>query len=156
VLKVLEALAVGEDPEVRELAADAVARADPGRGAALAAKLLSDRVTFNRVAAREGERIADTLRGAAGQVHYQGVAVPRLSAGGDVPALAAVAGNKSASEETRLGALEGLAAMASPAAEAELECLGRAEGEPKELRKAAWRGLRRSRRARQKAEKVEK
>jgi ParB family chromosome partitioning protein len=155
VLEVLEALAVGGDPEVRELAADAVARADAARGAALAERLLSDRVTFNRVAAREGDRLADTLRKAAGQVHYQGVAVPRLSTSADVAGLSAVAGNRSASEETRLGAVEGLAAMARPEAEAELERLGRAEGEPKELRKAAWRGLRRSRRARKKAIKAE-
>jgi ParB family chromosome partitioning protein len=50
-----------------------------------------------------------------------------------------------------LGAIEGLAAACSEAAEAELVKIGRSEAEPEELRKAAWRGLRRSRRAREKA-----
>jgi ParB family chromosome partitioning protein len=95
--------------------------------------------------------VTATLRGAAVQVHYQGVAVPHLAARNDVAGLAAVAGNRGFPEEARLGAIEGLAAAASEAAEAELVRIGQAEGEPEELRKAAWRGLRRSRRARAKA-----
>jgi ParB family chromosome partitioning protein len=44
--------------------------------------------------------------------------------------------------------VEGLAAVAREDAEAELVKIGKAEEEPEELRKAAWRGLRRSKRAR--------
>jgi ParB family chromosome partitioning protein len=81
--------------------------------------------------------------------------VPHLAAGNDVAGLAAVAGNRGFSEETRLGAVEGLAAAASEAAEAELVKIGTATDEPEELRKAAWRGLRRSKRARKKAAETE-
>jgi ParB family chromosome partitioning protein len=150
-LDALEALAVGGDPEVRSLAAESIARGDPPRAARLAGRLLADRVALNRVAACDPAQVAPTLRGAAAQVHYQGVAVPHLTARNDVAGLSAVAGNPGFTEETRLGAIEGLAAAASEQAEAELVQIGRAEKEPEELRKAAWRGLRRSRRARRHA-----
>jgi ParB family chromosome partitioning protein len=150
VLATLENLAVGDDPEVRALAAEAIARAAPERAAEVAGRILSDRIAFNRVAGRDPEQVTATLRGAAVQVHYQGVAVPLLAARNDVAGLAAVAGNRGFSEEARLGAVEGLAAAASEEAEAELVRIGKSEDEPEELRKAAWRGLRRSRRARQK------
>jgi ParB family chromosome partitioning protein len=148
VLDALERLAAGDDPEVRATAADAVARANAARAAAVAGRVLSDRVAFNRAASHGGDGLTGVLRGAAVQVHYQGVAVAHLAARKDVAGLAAVAGNRGFSEEARLGAVEGLAAAASEEAEAELVRLGQAEGEPEELRKAAWRGLRRSKRAR--------
>jgi ParB family chromosome partitioning protein len=150
ILATLENLAAGDDPEVRALAAEAIARAAPTRAAEVAGRVLSDRIAFNRVAGRDPEQVTATLRGAAVQVHYQGVAVPLLAARNDVAGLAAVAGNRGFSEETRLGAVEGLAAAASEQAEAELVRIGKSEEEPEELRKAAWRGLRRSRRAREK------
>jgi ParB family chromosome partitioning protein len=144
----LEQLAAGDDPAVRSLAADAVARAAPDQAGALAGRLLSDRVAFNRVAARDPEQVTPTLRGAVAQVHYQGVALPHLAARGDVTGLAAVAGNPGFPEEVRIGAVEGLAAAATDKAEAELVRIGRSTSESEELRKAAWRGLRRSKRAR--------
>jgi ParB family chromosome partitioning protein len=150
-LAALAELATGDDPEIRATAAAAVARADAARAADVAGRLLSDRVAFNRVANRAGEGLAAVLRGAAGQVHYQGVVVPHLADRRDVAALVAVADNGAASEETRLGAIEGLAAAASEAAEAELKRLAGALDNPEELRKAAGRGLRRSRRTRQRA-----
>jgi ParB family chromosome partitioning protein len=149
VLAALETLAAGDDPEVRGMVAQAVARDDPARAATVAGRVLSDRVAFNRVAVRKDVNLSDTLHKAAGQVHYQGVAVPYLAARRDVPALAAVANNRGLSEETRLGAVEGLAASASEPGEKQLEQIGRGLENPEALRKAAWRGLRRSRRARQ-------
>jgi ParB family chromosome partitioning protein len=148
VIRAMEGLAAGDDPEIRAMAAQAVVQDDPGRAADVAGRVLSDRVAFNRVAARDGAGLNDTLRGAASQVHYQGVAVPHLAARRDVAALAAVANNRSLPEETRFGAVEGLAAMASEAAEAELVKIGQSADSPEELRKAAWRGRRRSKRAR--------
>jgi ParB family chromosome partitioning protein len=153
VLIALEGMTTDDDPEIRARTAEAIARASAARAAEVAGRLLADRVAFNRVAAREGERLTATLRGAVGQLHYQGVAVPHLAARGDVAGLTAVAGNGGLPEEVRLGAVEGLAAAASEAAEAELVRIGRSEKEPDELRKAAWRGLRRSRRARQRTAK---
>ncbi|HVK11899.1 MAG TPA: hypothetical protein VM597_24210, partial [Gemmataceae bacterium] len=48
-------------------------------------------------------------------------------------------------------AVEGLAALAEERAEAKLLSIGRGEKEPEDVRKAAWKGLKRSRRARAKA-----
>jgi ParB family chromosome partitioning protein len=152
-LTALETLATGDDPEIRSLAAEAVARHAPARAAEVAGRVLSDRVAFNRIASHDAAPLSATLRGAAVQVHYQGVAVPLLAKGNDVAGLAAVAGNRGFPEEARLGAVEGLAAAASEAAEAELVRIGTSTEGPEELRKAAWRGLRRSRRARQKMQK---
>ncbi len=151
-LAALEGLAAGGDPEIRATAAQAVARGDPARAGGVAGRVLSDRVAFNRVANQDGAALAETLHQAAGQVHYQGVAVPHLAARRDVAGLTAVANNRALSEETRIGAVEGLAAAASEEAEAQLANIGRAPENPEELRKAAWRGLRRSKRARQRAQ----
>jgi ParB family chromosome partitioning protein len=154
-LAALEGLAADDDPEVRAAAAQAVARDDPARGARVAGAVLSDRVAFNRVAAQGGTPLADALHRAAAQVHYQGVAVPQLVARRDVAGLAAVANDRALPEETRLGAVEGLAAVAGEDAEAQLEQVGRSLETPEELRRAAWRGLRRSRRARRRAAREE-
>jgi ParB family chromosome partitioning protein len=151
VLTALAGLATGDDPEIRATAATAVGQADGTRAADLAGQLLSDRVAFNRVAGRAGDGLTAVLRGAAAQVHYQGVTVPHLAGRRDVATLAAVANNGTLPEAARLGAIEGLAAAATEAGEAELKRLAEAQENPEELRKAAGRGLRRSRRARQRA-----
>jgi ParB family chromosome partitioning protein len=144
----LEGQIAGDDPEIRAVAAETVAVGDPARTGEVAARVLSDQVAFNRVARRCDAGLDETLRTAASQVHYQGVAVPHLAARREVAALAAVANNRSLPEETRLGAVEGLAAAASENAEAELEQAGKSMENSEELRKAAWRGLRRSKRKR--------
>jgi ParB family chromosome partitioning protein len=64
--------------------------------------------------------------------------------------LVTTATNAELNENNRLGAIEALAAMTSQTAEDELAKIGRTEGIDDELRKAAWRGLRRSKRAREK------
>jgi ParB family chromosome partitioning protein len=150
----LEKLATGDDAEIRTLAAEVVVRSNPALTAEVAGRVLSDRVTFNRLAARDGGRVADTLRGALAQVHSQGIAVPHLVHSGDVKGLQAVAANPGFNEETRLGAVEGLAAVANEPAEKELLRIAQAKDQPEELRKAAWRALRRSKRARQRHEKA--
>jgi ParB family transcriptional regulator, chromosome partitioning protein len=155
VLAALEELAAGGDPEVRATAAQAIARDEPARAPALAGRILSDRVAFNRLVG-DGAGLIETLRGAVDQVHYQGVAVPVLAARRDVAGLTAVANNRTLPEETRIGAVEGLAATASEEAEKELAGVGRSLENPEEVRKAAWRGLRRSKRARQRMTEVAK
>jgi ParB family chromosome partitioning protein len=152
VIAALEVAAFGDDPEVRALAAEAVGRQSPAQAAALAERMLSDRVSFNRLTAGDGTRVAGTLCKAVSQVHYQGVALPHLIAAGDVEGLAAVAGNRQLPEATRLGAIEGLAKLGREAAEAKLLGIGQSKEEDEELRKAAWRGLRRSKRARQRVQ----
>jgi ParB family chromosome partitioning protein len=150
VVKLLEAVATGNDPELRTLAADALGREKPAVAAKLAPALLSDRVSFDRLARGDAAKVEETARSAAGQVHYQGVALPHLIVRGDVAALAAVAEDRKLPDATRLGAIEGLARLAREDAEARLVQIGKAEKEDEELRKAAWRGLRRSKRARKK------
>ncbi|WP_165247641.1 HEAT repeat domain-containing protein [Paludisphaera soli] len=137
------------DPEFRALAAQAVAADAPERVVALAERLLADRSAFGRLARDESPRLSGLLRDAARQSHYQGVALPYLIRAGDVEGLAAVAGDRSLSEAARLGAIEAIAAVATDPADEALRKVGLDEREDEALRKAAWRGLRRSKRARE-------
>ena len=145
---VLEKVAQGNDPEIRTLAAEAIGRRNVPRAEKLAEKILSDRVSFNRLTMQEGVHVENTLRSASAQVHYQGVALPHLVANGDLQGLTAIADNRQLSEVTRLGAVEGLAMLAREDAETKLLQIGQSKEEEEEIRKAAWRGLKRSRRAR--------
>jgi ParB family chromosome partitioning protein len=147
----LESAALLGDPEVRASAAQALARRDPNRAAALSDRLLSDRVGFHRLELDHTIAIDETLRSAARQVHYQGVVLLDLIDRGEVATLAAVAEDRSLPEAARLGAIEGLAAMAREPAEEALRRVGVPADEDEEIRKAAWRGLRRSKRARRQA-----
>jgi ParB family chromosome partitioning protein len=92
--------------------------------------------------------VEETLQKAAHQAHYQGVALPLLIQRGDLSGLGTVADDRALPEVTRLGAVEGLAMLARADAEAKLLAIGQNKDEAEELRKAAWRGLKRSRRAR--------
>lgn len=149
-LDLLEGLAVGPDADVRVLAADLLARSDSKRAAGMVEKLLSDRPSFNRLAEANAIPI-DRVSGVAGKAHYQSVVLPVLVAGKAVSPLAAVAKDRKATEATRLGAIEGLGVMADEAAEKILVEVGTTKDDDKDVRKAAWRALRRSKRARQKA-----
>ena len=147
ILDILETLALGPDADVRVLATELIARFDPKRAAKLTDKLLSDRPSFNRLVAAKSVHAAD-VASAAGQVHYQPVALPVIVGEKDVKTLAAVAKDRKATDVTRLGAVEGLGVMAAEPAEAVLVEIGTAKDDDKEIRKAAWRALRRSKRAR--------
>jgi ParB family chromosome partitioning protein len=147
ILDILEGLTTGPDADVRVLASELVARSDAKRGAKLADKLLSDRPSFNRLVAAKAVHAADVAT-AAGQVHYQPVVLPVLVDEKDVKTLAAVAKDRKVPDVTRLGAVEGLGVMAAETAEAVLVEIGTAKDDDKEIRKAAWRALRRSKRAR--------
>ena len=148
-MELLEGLAVGADADVRVLAADLLARSDPKRAAGLADKLLSDRPAFNRLVEANAVPAAK-VAGVAAQVHYQPVVLPVLVAAKDIPPLAAVAKDRKAVEAVRLGAIEGLGRMADEAAEKVLVEVGTTKDDDKDVRKAAWRALRRSKRARKK------
>ncbi|WP_165067092.1 HEAT repeat domain-containing protein [Paludisphaera rhizosphaerae] len=135
-------------PETRALAAQIVTEDAPDKALPLAEKLLADRWAFDRVARGRSARLSNVLRQASRQSHYQGVALPYLVAQKDVEGLAAVAGDRSAAEGARLGAIEALAALATEPAEDVLRKIGLDEREEEDLRKAAWRGLRKSKRLR--------
>ncbi len=149
VLHTLETLAVGPDADVRVLASEMLARFDAPRASKLATpdKNLSDRPSFNRLVIAGAVRAKD-VAGAAANPHVQPVALPVFVAEKDVPTLAAVAKDRKANEAARFGAVEGLGVMATEPAEAVLVEIGTAKDDEKELRKAAWRALRGSKRAR--------
>jgi ParB family chromosome partitioning protein len=149
ILDTLESLAVGPDADVRVLATEMLARFDAKRAAKLAQpdKALSDRPSFNRLVTT-GAVSTSNVASAAANVHYQPVALPVFVAAKDVNTLAAVAKDRKAAEAARFGAVEGLGVMATEPAEKVLVEIGTAKDDDKELRKAAWRALRRSRRAR--------
>jgi ParB family chromosome partitioning protein len=146
----LEAAARDGAPGVRAAAAQALGRLDPSRAAALAGALLSDGPSFRRLP-RDSEVVAEVERRAAGQVHYQGVALPGLIERGELATLAAVAEDRAAPKATRLGAIEGLAALAIEPAEAVLLRIGTRADDEDVTRWAALRGVPRSRRARRRA-----
>ncbi len=149
-LDALAAAAVGDDAEVRALASSALARWDARRAQEAIETALADRVALNRLAAAAPDKAAASLRSAAGNAHYQGVALPHMIAAGDVDGLYAAACDTKLSETTRLGAVEALAKLAREDAEGKLAALGQDQSNEEELRKAAWRGRRRSQRTREK------
>jgi hypothetical protein len=148
----LESAARGGRADVRAAAAQALGRGAPKRAEALAGPLLSDRVGFDRLTMGGGVMADEALRTAARQVHYQGVVLPALIDRGDLTTLASVAEDRALGESARLGGVEALAALASLPAEDVLLRLGTTADEDEEFRKAALRGLKRSRRLRGKAE----
>ena len=117
VLAALETAATGFDAEARTLAVEALARLNPKQTAALSEKILSDRFSFRRLASQPDAPIQTTLQNAAAQLHYQGVVLPHLIARADRATLIDVALNGKLPEATRLGAIEGLAALANEEAE---------------------------------------
>ena len=145
-LDALAAAAVGNDGRERELAAGALGKLAPDRADALAGQLLDDRDSLRRLLAGHEQGALPALRLAALKVHTQGVALPLLIAGGDVAGLAAALADRALPEATRLGAIEALSRIATDAAFAPILAVARAEDEDDELRKGAWRALRRGRR----------
>ncbi|SIO58295.1 chromosome partitioning protein, ParB family [Singulisphaera sp. GP187] len=147
----LERAALGDDPELRGFAASAAGRVGGDLAARLVGPFLSDRVTFSRVVKNKEVEAAGPARLAAARIHEQGVVLPYLVAQADVEGLTAVMEDRSLSTPTRLGAVEALAKLGREDAEERLRTLGAAADDDEDLRKAAWRGLRRSKRARVKA-----
>ena len=125
--------------------------ARPQQAGGIAERLLADAVGWRRLTRGGAVDVEGVLRAAAGQVHYQGVVLPALIARDEVATLAGVLADRKRPEAARLGALEGLGAMTLEDAEAVLRRVGADESEEDEIRKAAWRSLRRSRRGRAKA-----
>jgi ParB family transcriptional regulator, chromosome partitioning protein len=153
--KALAACVKGQGGRERALAAAALAALSPTEATALVPELIDDRTSLDRLlagasAASSGALSAPALRAlraAASRVHTQGTALPRLVAAGDVAGLVATLGDRSLGEATRLGAIEALSQIATDEARAPILVTARDEGEDEELRKAAWRALRRSRRS---------
>jgi ParB family chromosome partitioning protein len=146
-VQTLEKLATDADADVRTLAASLLAKFDQKRAVGLVPGYLSDKPTFARVLAG-GVKADAVVKTAAAQPHQQSVALQPLVAAKDVGTLAAVARDQKAAESARLGAVEGLGFMADEAAEKVLAEIGAAQGDDEDVRKAAWKALRRSKRRR--------
>ena len=151
----VEACATSDDPEARTLAAALLARREPKRAMPLVQDQLSDKPTFARAAEASGAAL-EAAKTAAAKPDQQSVALPVLIAAKEIALLAKVAAEAKSPLPTRLGAIEGLGAMADLQAEKELTdlaaALKEAKGDSVDVRKAAWKAVRRSRRARLKLE----
>ncbi|MFY0538458.1 HEAT repeat domain-containing protein [Nannocystis pusilla] len=79
-------------------------------------------------------------------MHRQGVVLTWLVKLGDVAGLTKALADKNASETARLGLVEALGQIGDDAAFEALRKVGADEQEDEELRKAAWRALRRAKR----------
>ncbi len=145
-LDALAAAASSNDARARSLGAAAVRLLSPDRAGELAAAVLDDRSTLDRLlGAGEGKAVT-ALRAAAGKVHTQGAALPHLVAAGDVAGLAAVLRDRKVEESARLGAAEALGRVATGPAFEALRAAASSPDEDEELRKAAYRAIRRGRR----------
>lgn len=147
-VKPLREMLGDRDAVVRRRAASILAEHATDEAAASLGELVSDRVVYRRMAASEDVDPAVVASGAVAQSHYQGVVLPDVVDAGDEGALATTVHDDSLPEATRLGAIEGLAALATTRGEKQLERIGKSDDVDEELRKAAWRGLRRSKRSR--------
>ncbi|MDF1660140.1 MAG: HEAT repeat domain-containing protein [Planctomycetota bacterium] len=156
----IEALAkavVDADASIRSLASSGLTKLAPEKAASLVSSVLDDRTSLNRLLSgvdNDDSRIA--LRSAAATVHHQGVALPHLINRGDIDGLGAALADAKLPEATRLGAIEGLARIASVQAETVIVKMAKDEAEDEDLRKAAWRALRRSKRYRARKEALAK
>jgi ParB family chromosome partitioning protein len=143
----LKALACGGDAELRALAAAALSGRDRSAASALVGSLLDDGVSVARLLDGEvGDAAKASLMEAAGDAHRQGVALPYLVSLGDAEGLGARLRDRTLNEALRLGIVEALARIADPGALDLLRAFGRDEEEDEELRKAAWRAVRRGQR----------
>ena len=123
---------------------------NPARAEALAAGALEDPVRLARLIGAGGA--SDALRAGLTKTAWLGSVLPILVGRGDVAGLAAALGDRSLPEAARLGAIEALGRLDDPAVEAPLRAVATSTAEDEELRKAAWRALRRARRQRSRAQ----
>ncbi|GAB5407105.1 MAG: hypothetical protein Aurels2KO_53360 [Aureliella sp.] len=154
-VEVLQEVAADPDYSVRAAAAQLLARQAPGQVDHLLQSATSDRGVFRRLSKFDSSEAALAAKTVADSVHQQGVALPTLIADENVTVLTEVARNRNLDELTRLGGIEGLAKIASEEAEQSLLLIAGDDEANEDLRKAAWRGLRRSKRVRTKRELVE-
>ena len=141
-LDTLVSAVTGSDGADRALAASALARLDPARAAGLVSSVLDDPPTL--AALRPDPR---ALSAGLSSVHTMGAVLPSIVRLGDVADLIATLSDKRNAESVRLGAIEGLGQVGAEPAAAALIALGKDTEEDETLRKAAWRALRRARRA---------
>ena len=148
VSKILAPFLDDHNGEVRRLVGEVMANSPKSKIPELAEQLISDRAGFALLAENRLPEISSTIKSAAADTHYQPRALPYLIENDDVKTLEAVANDGAADHFARMGAVEGLAQIAKADSEKALLAIGNNESFDEDLRKVAWRGLRRSKRRR--------
>ena len=132
---------------IRQTVARILANQSSKSVAKISENLLSDRSVFNSIARQGAVDLSQALETGVATSNYQSVALPHLIEAENIDALAAVASDPEQKDSVRFGAIEGLARICKSQSEAQLAKMGNDESFDKEIRKAAWRGLRRWKRA---------
>ncbi|MGB7344430.1 MAG: HEAT repeat domain-containing protein [Pirellulaceae bacterium] len=150
----LKTLVDDNDANIRRRAAELVVANDAqseSQSEAIADAALSDRNVFRSVVAA-GADIEPMITKAISQPNQQAIVLPSAIRHSDVDTLFATARDTEATDMTRLGAIEGLGQIANAASLQHLATIGTDESTDEELRKAAWRSYRRSKRIQAKAQ----
>lgn len=151
-LERIEEAAGSGSASTRTLAMVSLQQLAPERAQALLGKSIEDAPVFNKLISEDhpigSSHAQQILREGSARIHTQGVTVPHLVRAQDVEGLQAILDDQSLSEEVRLGAIDGLARIATPAVDDILAKLGKNEDEDEDLRHQAWRAFRRARRLR--------
>ena len=134
------------DPRIRAGAGALLLAHKESNQPVVAEALLADRRPFDRMASDRKFKASEAFKSAVNSAHYQPRTLPHLIAEKDFKTLASVANNDKLDLPSRLGAIEGLAKIIDKGAEKALIAIGNDESLDQGLRKAAWRGLRRSKR----------
>ncbi|MEL6108626.1 MAG: HEAT repeat domain-containing protein [Planctomycetota bacterium] len=145
-LTAIEAYTNDQDAVIRRLAVEILAKNDAPRASKLSETLLSDRRVFDRLRRYEDIDTSAASIGVVDHPQYQAIALPQLVIDTQVQPLTDVALDSDLADSVRLGAIEGLAQVGGAEVYEQLAAIGSDESVDEELRKAAWRGLRRAKR----------
>ena len=145
----LKPLVSDDDVSIRRSAAGLFVASDPSVDLVSEAAL-KDREVFRAVVGVAGET-QDLIESGLKGPHQQAIVLRRAVASEQTELLSATANDDDLTDNTRLGAIEGLGRIASDDSLKQLKKIGENESADEELRKAAWRSYRRSKRRLQKA-----
>ncbi|MCX4027209.1 HEAT repeat domain-containing protein [Endozoicomonas sp. SM1973] len=134
------------DSRIRSLAAAVINNTKATPVEALAAQAVSDRLVYQQLTQRFDAKSLNEAN--LSNAHLQGIVLPQVVNSQNTDALLATTLNSELAENTRLGAIEALAQVASTKGESALVKVATNESLDEDLRKMAWRCLRRSKRVR--------
>ncbi|WP_163831076.1 HEAT repeat domain-containing protein [Spartinivicinus ruber] len=134
------------DSRIRSLAASVITNSQTTPVVGLAAQAASDRSVYQQLTQQFDAKSMNEA--SVANAHLQGVVLPQVISNQGTEALLATALKDELAENTRLGAIEALAQLASTEGEAALVNVATTETIDEDLRKMAWRCVRRSKRAR--------
>ena len=145
-LKPIEALLLASTPSISRLANQLMERHGKGEG-------IDWRHFQGRSTILMAPQFDQPLVDAAGLAEQQSLALPALIIKQDVATLMQVASDEQQQEAVRMGAIEGLARILTPAASEALSDINK-KSDDSDISKAAYRALRRQQRSQQKADQL--